>query len=129
MSFRSARMRKGLSRAEAAAEFGVTAGTVGCWERGESQPPRRKLIMVARYYGVSVKSLFDGEMIKKPEAQKMKRARTDLTKREKEVVTARMNGETFEEIGEKYGVTRQASHLIYSNAMSKLAAKGRWEHA
>ena len=122
-------MRKGLSRAEAAAEFGVPAGTVGCWARGESQPPRRKLIMVARYYGVSVKSLFDGEMIKKPEAREMKRARTALTEREKEVVTARMNGETFEEIGEKYGVTRQASHLIYSNAMSKLAAKGRWEHA
>ena len=129
MSFRSARMRKGLSRAEAAAEFGVTASTVGCWERGERQPPRRKLIMVARYYGVSVKSLFDGEMIKKPEAREMKRARTALTEREKEVVTARMNGETFEEIGEKYGVTRQAAHLIYSNAMSKLVAKGRWEHA
>lgn len=129
VSFRSARIRKGISRAEAAAEFGVTTGTIGTWERGISSPPKRKLVAVARYYGVSVKSLFDGEMIKKPLPQKKKRSKAELTDREKAVITARMNGETFEEIGETHGVTRQAAHNIYSNAMRKLGMEGSWKNA
>lgn len=129
VSFKSARIRSGLSREEAAKEFGVTPDTIGHWERGDFAPPRKKLARVARFYGVTIKSLFDCEEIKKPKVPKRIRTKLELTDREKEVMTARMQGETFEEIGEKFGVSRQAAHLAFQAAMRKLSSEGRWANA
>lgn len=126
MSFKSARIRCGLSREEVAKEFGVTAGTIGHWERGDFSPPRKKLAKVARFYGVPIRSLFDGEDLKKPPKPRSSRTKSELTDREKDVIRARMEDKTFEEIGEGYGISRQAAHAMFQIAMRKLAEQGRW---
>lgn len=126
MSFKSARVKSGLSREEAAKEFGVSVSTIGHWERGEFAPPRKKLVKVARFYGVPLKSLFDCEDMKKPPKPKYSRSKCELTEREKEIVAARMNNKTFDEIGEGYGISRQAAHSTFQAAMYKLTAQGKW---
>lgn len=48
------------------------------------------------------------------------RSRADLSAREALVVQARLSGETFEEIGHRLAITRQAAHLVWQGAVTKL---------
>ena len=54
---RGIRVMRGMSRAAAAREIGVTTETIGRWERGDSEPTRPYLIAMAKAYRVSIDQL------------------------------------------------------------------------
>ena len=56
-TMRGIRVLRGMSRSQVAEAIGVTAETIGRWERGESEPTRAHLISMARAYGVSIDQL------------------------------------------------------------------------
>ena len=56
-TMRGIRVLRGMSRSQVAEAIGVTAETIGRWERGESEPTRAYLISMARAYGVSIDQL------------------------------------------------------------------------
>lgn len=49
-----------------------------------------------------------------------------LTEVEREVVRSRGEGQTFEEIGKRFGMVRQKVHLISGRAAGKLEVANRW---
>ena len=56
-TMRGVRVLRGMSRAQAAKEVGVTPETIGRWERGDSEPTRPYLIAMAKAYRVSIDQL------------------------------------------------------------------------
>ncbi|WP_278591483.1 helix-turn-helix domain-containing protein [Olsenella uli] len=56
-TMRGIRVMRGMSRSDAAERVGVTAETIGRWERGDSEPTRPYLISMARAYGVTIDQL------------------------------------------------------------------------
>lgn len=56
-TMRGIRVMRGMSRSDAAEQVGVTAETIGRWERGDSEPTRPYLISMARAYGVTIDQL------------------------------------------------------------------------
>ena len=56
-TMRGIRVMRGMSRSDAAELIGVTAETIGRWERGDSEPTRPYLISMARAYGVTIDQL------------------------------------------------------------------------
>lgn len=56
-AMRGVRVLRGITRGEAADGIGVTAETIGRWERGDSEPTRPYLIKLAEMYGVSIDQL------------------------------------------------------------------------
>lgn len=57
MGFRQARERAGMSQAAAARRLGVTAGCVGQWDLGYTQPRAALLPRVASLYGCTLEEL------------------------------------------------------------------------
>lgn len=57
MSFKSARIKAGLSAKEAAERLGVSVASVSYWESGACGPISKRLPEIARLYGVSVDEL------------------------------------------------------------------------
>lgn len=56
-TMRGIRVMRRMSRSDAAERVGVTAETIGRWERGDSEPTRPYLISMARAYGVTIDQL------------------------------------------------------------------------
>lgn len=56
-TMRGLRVLRGMSRAQAAKEVGVTPETIGRWERGDSEPTLPYLIAMAKAYHVSIDQL------------------------------------------------------------------------
>lgn len=57
MGYREARQKAGMSQAAAARALGVTAGCVGQWEIGYTQPRAALLPRVAALYGCTLEEL------------------------------------------------------------------------
>ena len=57
MSFLSARKKAGLSQADVAEKFGISAASVCQWETGKSLPRTDKLVEIATLYGCTVDEL------------------------------------------------------------------------
>ena len=57
MGFKRARERAGMSQAAAARRLGVSAGCVGQWELGYTQPRAALLPRVAALYGCTLEEL------------------------------------------------------------------------
>lgn len=57
MGFKRARERTGMSQAAAARKLGVSAGCVGQWELGYTQPRAALLPRVAALYGCTLEEL------------------------------------------------------------------------
>lgn len=56
-TMRGIRVLRGISKADAAKSVGVTPETIGRWERGDSEPTRPHLILMARAYKVTIDQL------------------------------------------------------------------------
>ncbi|MBQ4094033.1 MAG: helix-turn-helix transcriptional regulator [Oscillospiraceae bacterium] len=55
------RKDKGLTQAQLAEHFGVSARTVSRWETGSNMPDVEMLIDIADFYDVDIRELIDGE--------------------------------------------------------------------
>lgn len=62
MGYKRARERAGLSQAAAARKLGVTAGCVGQWEIGYTQPRAALLPRVAELYGCTIAELLEPDI-------------------------------------------------------------------
>lgn len=56
-AMRGIRVMRGMSRAEVAHKVDVTPETIGRWERGDSEPTRPHLILMAKAYEVTLDQL------------------------------------------------------------------------
>ena len=57
---RELRVGGGLTQEQAAAELGVSARTVSCWETGANLPDLEVLVCLADFYGVGIREVLDG---------------------------------------------------------------------
>lgn len=74
------RENKGMNQREFAADFGVSAGTIGMWESGAREPKTLEdLQRIADYFGVSVDYLLGREDNKIAPAPKSERQSSDDT--------------------------------------------------
>lgn len=64
MGYRQARLRAGMSQAAAARKLGVTAGCIGQWEIGYTQPRAALLPRVAELYGCTLEELLTPDIEK-----------------------------------------------------------------
>ncbi len=48
------RMEKGIGQVELAKQIGVSKGIISLWENGLREPNMFSLIMLAKYFGVSI---------------------------------------------------------------------------
>jgi len=55
--FKAVRMQAGLSQDKLSTELGISKRTIVNYEKGETLPTSDKLLMIARYFGVSIESL------------------------------------------------------------------------
>lgn len=63
MSFRTARIKAGLSQAAAAQKLGITAASVCQWETGKCRPRSSILRSIARLYNCAVDDLLEPDNV------------------------------------------------------------------
>ena len=61
LAFKSARLSKGLTLAEASEAIGVTAQAISLWETEKTMPSAALLPKIADVYGVTIDALFKAE--------------------------------------------------------------------
>ena len=61
MNFAKARKAAGLTVAEAARRLGVTSAAICQWESGKTFPEGKRLVEIAKVYGITVDELSVGE--------------------------------------------------------------------
>lgn len=61
MSFRSARIKAGMSVSQVVASLGVSDAAVYQWETGETFPSTRRLPEIAKLYNCTVDDLLKGD--------------------------------------------------------------------
>lgn len=53
-NLKNLRMEKGIGQVELAKQIGVSKGIISLWENGLREPNMFSLIMLAKYFGVSI---------------------------------------------------------------------------
>lgn len=55
------RDERGLTDYAVSKETGIATATLSCWKNGEYKPKADKLLILAKFFGVSIESLLDEE--------------------------------------------------------------------
>jgi transcriptional regulator with XRE-family HTH domain len=57
--FKNLRKEKGLSQVELAEKLGTTQKVVSDYERGRTSPPKERLPLIAKFFGITIDELLD----------------------------------------------------------------------
>lgn len=92
---RALRQEKGVTQEQLAEQMGVSNRSVSRWENGANMPDLDLLIELAKYYGVSLEEILDGEREERTMDEKTEEAIlkvADYSNQEKAVLSRRLNG-------------------------------------
>ena len=89
------RQEKGITQEQLAEQMGVSNRSVSRWENGANMPDLDLLIALAKFYGVSLEEILDGERKEKAmdhQAEETILKVADYSNQEKVILSRRLNG-------------------------------------